>query len=322
MTRNVLVTCNQLGHSVIAVDADDYTEIARIPTLPEPHMVVFDERRRQLYVAITYRDGFYDVHGDRGTEITVIDVDSWQVTGVLDISPYAGPHDMFIDPVRDLLHIACESHGGCVALVDLGKRSLVTHIETNTAGPHWITALPDNSKAYTGNKEATFVSVLDLEHRRMVGKIPMPNGSEDLEVSADGRFLFANDRDRPLLHIIDTETDTEIDAVELPENPHRIHLTTTGLAVISHFRMEKWRFDQSTPGSVSVIDAATRAQVAHVEVGPGPLGISSDPEGSRIFVDNASDATMSVINTATWQVDRTVPLDRGAHDVVYLRLTD
>lgn len=316
---NYLATCNQLGHTVIALDADDYTEIARIETPPEPHMLVFDRRRNRLYVAITYRDGFYDKHGPHGAEIVVIDVATWRITEIVDISPYAGPHDMYLDPVRDRLYLACESHGGCVAGLDLATLAVTGHIPTEAPGPHWLAALPDRSKAYTGNKEASFVSVLDLTADRLLGKIPMPNGSEDLEVSRDGRLLYACDRDRPLLHVIDTATDTELHDVQLPDNPHRMHLTDTGLVVISHFHTAKWSFQRPVPGSVSVYDPGARKIVAQVEVGAGPLGITSSPDGRRVFVDNANDANMTVIDTASWTVERTVPLDRGAHEVIHFR---
>ncbi|WP_156994292.1 YncE family protein [Pseudonocardia acaciae] len=314
-----LVTCNQLGHTMIALDAHDLTEVARVRTPPEPHMVVFDAKRALLYIAITYRDGFYDVHGDHGTEITVVNARTWTIDKVVDIGPYAGPHDMYLDPRADLLYVACESHGGCVAVLDLDTLTVAGHIPTEAPGPHWIAALPDGTKAYTGNKEAEFVSVLDLKGRRLTGKIPMPDGSEDLELSADGRHLYANDRSKPFVHIVDTATDQKICSIELPDNPHRMHVTSTGLVVISHFHLP-WSFAKANPGSVSIVDPRRREVLAQVQVGAGPLGISSSPDARRIFVDNANDGTMTVIDATAYRVERVVPLDRGAHEVIHISL--
>ncbi|WP_059006712.1 YncE family protein [Streptomyces specialis] len=313
-----LVTANQLGHTVTVLDAADLTEVARVATPPEPHMVVFDARRGLLYVAITYRDGFYDAHGDHGHEIAVIDTATWRTVDVLDLAPYAGPHDLHIDTGRDALYVACESHGGCLLVVDLATRRPAGHIPTRAPGPHWLAVTPDHAKAYTGNKEAPFLSVLDLETRRMTGTVEMPTGSEDLEVSPDGRFLYANDRDRPLLHLVETATDREVGTVPLPDKPHRLHVTPAGLVAITHFHFP-WDFDKPHPGSVTLVDPDARAVVHRITVGAGPLGITSDPEGRHLYVDNANDGTMTVIDAATCEVTATVPLDRGAHEVIHIQ---
>ncbi|RJO73489.1 YncE family protein [Nocardia panacis] len=316
-SRKLLVTANQSAHSVLALDAQTFTLVARVDTLPEPHMVVFDPKRKLLYVAITYRSGYYDEPGPRGSEIAVIDAVTWQQRSVVDIAPYAGPHDLFVR--EDKLYVTCESHGGCVVVIDVDSYRVDGHIPTETPGPHWLSVLPDGSKAYTGNKEAEFVSVLDLRAGEMIGKIPTPNGSEDLEVASDGRLLYVNDRAKPLLHIISTWNDTEIDAVELPHNPHRLHLTASGLAVVSHY-LVPWNSGEAVAGAVSVVDTETRRVIAQVGVGVGPLGIESDPEATRIYVDNAADGTMSVIDAGAFEVIEVAPLEGGAHEVIYLEV--
>ena len=50
--------------------------------------------------------------------------------------------------------------------------------------------------------------------------------------------------------------------------------------------------------TVSVIDTATKTVVATVGVGMGPIGIAVTPDGTHVYVANAS-SNVSVIATAT-----------------------
>ncbi|WP_344311371.1 YncE family protein [Fodinicola feengrottensis] len=309
--NKTIVSANQLAHTVTAVDVSSRERIATIPTPPEPHMLVFDAQRQLLYVAITYRDGIYDAHGDRSHEIVVIDPKNWAVVRVVDISPYEGPHDLAV--VGDQLVVACESHGGCLLLLDLPDFRIWGHIPAGTVGPHWLAITPDGGKAYTGNKEAPFVSAYDLASGTMTGKLPMLGGSEDLE--AVGDRLYVSDRSEKLLRVFDTSTDNLISQVPLPRRPHRVHVLPNGHVVTSHFG-DSWDFEHPDPGSVSIIDPDAGTVLQNIGAGAGPLGITSD-EGI-LYVNNAMDATTTVIDTRTYEVTGTIEMDAGAHEIVVI----
>lgn len=59
---------------------------------------------------------------------------------------------------------------------------------------------------------------------------------------------------------------------------------------------------------VSVIDLSTNRKLAHLAVGANPRGIAITPDGSRIFVNNVLDGTLSVINAKTLTVTDTIPV--------------
>lgn len=319
-SRKLLATCNQFARAVIVVDPTTLQAISRIETIAEPHVVVHDARRGLLYVAITYRSGYYDKKGEHGREIVIIDPATATTKRTIDISPEAGPHDLVIDPARDRLYVTCESDGGCLLVFDLETFERVGKIPTRAPGPHWLAVLPNGSKGYTGNKEATHVSVLDLDRLENGGEIPMPTGSEDLTVSPNGEFLYANDRKSPLVHVVRTDTDKEIGTVKLPSNPHRVLLTATGHLVVSHFRHSKdastWDFSKPNPGSISVTDAKTLRVVDEIQVGTGPLGLAASDDGATVFVNNINDGTMTVIDAERGKATGLVTLAAGSHDVI------
>jgi len=59
---------------------------------------------------------------------------------------------------------------------------------------------------------------------------------------------------------------------------------------------------------VSVIDLSSNRGLAHLTVGANPRGIAITPDGSRIFVNNVLDGTLSVIDTEMLTVTDTIPI--------------
>ena len=60
--------------------------------------------------------------------------------------------------------------------------------------------------------------------------------------------------------------------------------------------------------NVSVIDLANNQGLANIDVGANPRGIAITPDGSKLFVNNTLDGTMSVIDTRTLEVTDTIGL--------------
>jgi YVTN family beta-propeller protein len=56
-----------------------------------------------------------------------------------------------------------------------------------------------------------------------------------------------------------------------------------------------------------VIDAATLTVIKTVGVGRGPYGVAVSPNGSRVYVANSYEGTVSVIDTATNSLVNTIP---------------
>jgi len=112
----------------------------------------------------------------------VLDLEQRKIAEVIDLSPDFGPHGLALDEQRGLLYITCESRGGCVLVMDEQTHVLLDVIPTEVPGPHWLVLLEDGKKIYTANKETQHISVIDTERRELIGKIPIPNGSEQIAV--------------------------------------------------------------------------------------------------------------------------------------------
>jgi DNA-binding beta-propeller fold protein YncE len=66
----------------------------------------------------------------------------------------------------------------------------IGRIGTGAKGPHWFVISPDGNVGYASNKEAAYVSVVDLRTGTMTAMVEVP-GSEGPAVSGDGGEVFA-----------------------------------------------------------------------------------------------------------------------------------
>jgi DNA-binding beta-propeller fold protein YncE len=60
-----------------------------------------------------------------------------------------------------------------------------------------------------------FVSVVDLKSKKMVGRVPMPKGTQGVAASPDGKMVVAMDNAEPVAVVIDPKTDQVVDRITL-----------------------------------------------------------------------------------------------------------
>jgi YVTN family beta-propeller protein len=66
-----------------------------------------------------------------------------------------------------------------------------------------------------------------------------------------------------------------------------------------------------TPGWVNAIDATTQTVLKQITVGLNPIRLAITPDGSRVYVSNQGENTVSVINTQTGKVAGTLAVEDG-----------
>ncbi len=321
-TQMMVVNC--WGEDAVFYDLDTLPETARITLPPQPHEIRHDPKRNLVYASLPYLDGFYDIHKNKAHDLIVIDPDMKEVVGVVDLSPNAGPHGLYLDTDRDLLWISVESDGGGVLALDLTSRKVTQRIPTGEGEgrPHWMTGTRDGRTIYTANKQSRFVSVLDTVSGSLVAQIPVPGGAEDVELSADETRLYITSRELPVLHVADTTTNQETSRIELDDLPGRVLLPKDGKLVVTFFH-----FPYQTPsgraeqGRIAIVDPQTASQERTITVGMGPMDFTTSVDGSLLYVTNSRSGTMYEIGLEEFDVRRAIrtgPLGHASHGVLLL----
>lgn len=334
---DVLAVVCQSGPSVSFFDAASDRYLGSVETLAQPHELCFDPQRRLLWCTMTYRWGFYHANTGRRTELTVIDPDTRSVVEVVDLAPEHAPHGLALDAERGRLYVTVEGSAdrpGGVVVIDTRTRRPLGRIDTDAPGSHWLAVDAAGRTACVANKEAPYVSVLDLERETLTARVEVP-GSEGVAVSPDGTHAFvaaphggsfaAKGVTPPGIRVIDTRTTAVVDTLPLENAAMPLHLTSTGKLLAGEVGTEH---DPATgtsrvaPGRLTVLAADSHKRLGEVEVGLVPLTVTSSPDGRIAYVACYASSTVEIVDLETLR-----PLtrlrhrafgDAGAHGLAYI----
>lgn len=348
-----LAVVSQSGPTVTLLDALDHRVRAVLTVPAEPHELCFDAEHRLLYCTSAYTRGYYGANEGRNHLLTVIDPDAARIIEVLDLSPEHGPHGLALDPARRLLYISVEAGPagpGGVVVLDTVTRRVLRRLDTVAPGPHWFAIDPDATRGYAANKEASFVTVVELATGALIDKIAVP-GSEGIAVSPDGSTVavatpkadLGNLAADPGVLLIDTGSGAIVRTVATEHAVIPVHWTSTGVLLAGEVRgpsdehqpdgaavdvTGSWGGAAVPAGRLSVWagpSAAAVRRVGAVEVGAMPLTVTSSPDGGRAYVAAVAASTVSVVDLAdptrpTVLDTVTVPRaeDPGAHGLAYI----
>ncbi|MGW7361958.1 YncE family protein [Streptomyces sp. NPDC054841] len=347
--NDTLAVVSQSGPTVTFFDAGTYERLGILELPSEPHELCFDAARRLLYCTITYRSGYYHANSGRAHELAVIDPDTRRLIDVVDLSPDHAPHGLALDAAHDLLYVSVEERAGegagagaggrgphvpgGVVVLDLVTRKPVRRIPVLAPGPHWFAITPDGRYGYSANKEAPYVTVVDLESGEMLERIEVP-GSEGIAVSPDGRQVYvaapkgdfgAGPVKDAGVRVIDTETGRIIRTLRTEGAVFPVHATADGLVLAGELRMSAptgSALGTQLGGMLHVYVPGGDKELGRVPTGAFPLTITSSPDGAFGYVANVSSSTVTVVDLARLRVVTTLEVARagepGAHGLAYI----
>jgi YVTN family beta-propeller protein len=201
-----LIAVDKVGNQVLFLDPVTYsTQLTLDGFAPRVHELLISPDRRSAYVPI-YGDGIHGANPHPGHLVARFDLQERRHAGDFSTYPYLAPHGLRWGP-RDQLYGVCENSGVVLEIdPDTGAIEHVTEVGSNKA--HRIEVLPDGSRLYTENEEDPFGSVIDLATRRVIEKIPVPNGAAGIAMSPEGATVILVDALEPQIFVVDTASGT------------------------------------------------------------------------------------------------------------------
>jgi YVTN family beta-propeller protein len=304
-----LIMIDKRGGFVRFFDPATLKEVSTLQLEAPPHELAISADHKTAYVPL-YGDGVYGNNPNPGHKIVAIDLTTRKVSGTIDVSPYQAPHGLQVD-TNGLLYASCDLSRKFL-VIDPKSRTIQAAIDTEGTG-HWAAVLPDGSKAYVANKnDRLFVSVIDLKARKMVGRVPMPKGTQGITASPDGKRVIAIDFTDPQFYVIDTATDKIVDTVVVEKNtigPFRARYSPDGTILITANHMN---------ALANIFDARNlHAPQKTLTVGQQAFGIAFSADGKTALVSNHGDGTISVIDLTKNQVVQTFKAGTGIETLAY-----
>jgi DNA-binding beta-propeller fold protein YncE len=304
-----LFLVDKLGAHLRFLNPVTFEEQSSIEVPVNPHDFAFSADHKFAYVPI-YGDGVYGNNPHPGHEIDIVDMDARRVVGTIDLSPYRAPHGIQIDR-NGIVYVTCDLDRKLL-VIDPKTRVIKDAIDTGGTG-HWMAILPDASKMYVANKtDRPFISVIDLKTRKMIGKVPAPNGTQGIAASPDGKLIVAMDSGEPILIVIDPVTDKVTDRIPLKgqtKGGYKVSFSPDGRRLLT----------MNLGGKLAnVFDTANlRGEQKVVPTGKDPMGFAFSADGKIALVANHGDGSVSVIDLPTIQVVKTFHAGTGIETLSY-----
>src|SRR5262245_52621379 len=243
------------------------------------------------------------------------------------------PLGMAVSPDGSLLAVVTGSNFSARALHLIDVQTLTPKQTLGIASSFVGVAFnPGGDTPYVGGGTSNDVKIFKASGGMFAaaGTIPISGGPQPsgLTLNADGSRLYVALNQTHEVAVIDTAT-RAVTRVKVGIYPYTAVISADGRKVY----VSNWGgkvpgpadfTDGQNPvvvdrrtgiprsGEVAVLDTPANAIVKHIDVGLHPTGMSLSPSGDRVYVTNANSDTVSVIDTATDTVAKTLVVgERG-----------
>lgn len=179
--------------------------------------------------------------------------------------------------------------------------------------PHGLRPAAGGSVIVVANTTADRLDLIDPNTDRLIGAVPVGTGPLQVAVTADGRYAYAGVTEPPAVVKADLVSRTVVGSAPVPTAPVQLYMTPDEETMLSA--------NQGTsekPGNtMSVIDTAAMTIRDTVGTGSGPHGVVIDTSGTRAWVSNIFDDSVSVIDLGSRSALATIAVGKEPNGVSY-----
>jgi len=203
---------------------------------------------------------------------------------------------------------------GFVSVIDTSTNSVVAYINTG-GSPSAAVFDPSGTRVYVADNGiwSPRVWVIDTCTNTVVATVPIGTGrvyaAIGLAISPDGRRLYVTEYITNAVYVVDTTTYTQVNAIAVGDMPHGVAVNPAG----TRLYVANWG-----GGSLSVVDTSTETVVKTIPLmldpprwfgtNGGSNGVAVNRAGTRVYVTNFNDDSVSVIDATSDTVLALVPV--------------
>lgn len=272
----------------LAVDGD--TVAGRAPVELFPTTVATTPDGELAFVANS------DFHGDRPRVNFVSVVHTPTMTNITNLLACDMPHGVKSNHAGTRVYISC-MHSDELLEIDVAELAITRRVRTGTGhqaagtatthagheassapapgsshecAPTFVAVSPDDKTLYAACNYGNSLQVWDAASLTLIKEIPVGIGAYNVEPSPDGTLLIVTNKKAQSVSLIDARTLTEV--ARIPTSKKIVH----GVAFSPDGRYAYITAESigADPGSVDMIDLATKTIVATIAVPAQPTGIS------------------------------------------------
>ncbi len=126
-----------------------------------------------------------------------------------------------------------------------------------------------------------------------------PTQSSPIALAPNGRAVWVCNPDTDSVSVINVENDAnqKVAEIKVGDEPNNLAIAPNGTVYVAN----------TISGTVSIINPATLEITGTLLAGTEPYGLALTPNGSKLYIVNARSNDVTVVNTATNTIARTIP---------------
>ena len=206
----------------------------------------------------------------------------------MDVAPMMRPHGLFAADGK--VYFTTEGSQE-IGRYDPATNSVDWKLSTGQDGTHMIALSKDRNLIFTSNLGSGTVSIFERSgnppdwHGTIV---KVGKGAEGFDLSPDGKQLWAANAGDSTVSIIDVPGKKVIQTFKVgAKRSNRLKFTPDGKRVL---------ISDITTGDLFVLEAASRREIKHFNVGHSIAGILVEPKGERAYIAATPDNYIAVVD--------------------------
>jgi len=331
-----LLVLAKSDESLAIVDPASLQVVGRVPAGPDPHEVIASPDGTLAYIS-NYGGPDSDLH-----TLTVVDLVAQKPLPAIDLGALRSAHGLAFAGGK--LYFTVETNKA-IGRYDPVTKSVDWVLGTGQDRTHMVWVSESLDRIITSNVNSGTISIIERVSPPSGGFGPPPggppgagvppgggpppgfrpppggprktwevtsvrsgNGSEGFDVSPDGKEIWAANARDATVTIIDVAGKRAIQTFPIGVNgANRLKFTPDGSRVL----VSGLGFGGRTGGDLVVLDAASRKEIKHFDLGGGAAGILMVPDGSRAFVAVSGAGYVAVVDLETLEVAGRVSAGKG-----------
>lgn len=300
-TNGLLLVLNKGENTLVILDGQDYKALARIPVGEGPHEVIASADGKLAFV------GNYGTQQVVGSSLSVIDLTAKKELRRVDLGALRRPHGLV--EINGKIYFTCETNR-VVARYDPAADKVDWLMGTGQDATHMIVGHAGRKKLFTANIRSNSVSMFDLATpNAALTQIAVGNQPEGIDVTPDGKEVWAAHRGAGNISVIDTDAKKLSETIKLSGDLYRVKFTPDGKRAL---------LANPPGGELIVVETATRKEVKRIPVEGVPAGIAVSADGKRAFVTTIQANGVAVIDLETLAVIRKVETGAGPDGLAWV----
>jgi|GEM_PF-2320159 len=277
--------------SVLRTSDNEVVETIYLAPDDGPHSTAITPDGQYLYVPCAG-------YGSQKYIVRVISTETNSIVGD-PITVGREPNDVAIDPDGTYAYVS-NSANCTFSVIDLRTNTVAQTVNVTGNGPWAVEVNPQGDRLYVregAHGERDTVAVFDTATLGMIDRIDVGFYSGGIVFSPDGQFAYVSNCSDRTISVVRTSDNSVTNTIELPAagwGPQALAVTPDG-----EYLYAAGSYASTSPietgNKVFVIDTATHEIIREIEVGELPYALAVNGQGTRVYVANELDDTVSVI---------------------------